>query len=174
MRVEYHGDMSTLSLCYPVAPHRVNRAWGVTDPLYAEYGFKKHNGVDLALSDGQDVRAPFDCKVTLVGSQPKGSGNFVCVVSREKYEFADGISAHVEMTFMHLKESKVHPGQRLGIGDLVALGGKTGRTTGAHLHLAPKRVKKSLLGYRDLDQNDADNTFDPEPYWNGTYARRKV
>ncbi len=163
--------MNALSLCYPVTPHIVNRAWGVEDVLYKQYGFSKHNGIDLALADGQEVRAPFTCKVTLVGNQPKGSGHFVCLVSSEKYDFPDGISAYVEITLMHLKESKVHPGQRLGIGDLVALGG---RTTDSHLHLAPKRVKKGFFGYKDLDENDADNTFDPEPYWNGSYAHRKV
>jgi hypothetical protein len=38
--------------------------------------------------------------------------------------------------------------------------------------MAPKRVRMTFLGgYRDLDTNDAANTFDPEPYWVGRYAK---
>ena len=164
--------MKPLSLYYPVFPHKVNRAWGFVDALYQQYGFTHHNGIDLALFEGQEVRAPFDGVVTLVGNQPNGSGNFVCVVSSASYAFDDGVTCKVELTFMHLKEFRVEQGAKLGVGDLIALGGKTGQATGSHLHLAPKRVKKGWLGYRDLDKNDAGNTFDPEPYWNKRYARR--
>jgi murein DD-endopeptidase MepM/ murein hydrolase activator NlpD len=164
--------MKKLSLYYPVSPHIVNRDWGVIDPVYQEYGFKRHNGTDLALSEGQEIRAPFDGKVTLVGSQPDGSGNYVCILSSAAYAFDDGRVARVELTFMHLKESVVAHGMKVAVGDLIAHGGRTGRATGTHLHLAPKRVKGGLFGYRDLDRNDADNTFDPAPYWNGMHARR--
>ncbi|MES2668083.1 MAG: M23 family metallopeptidase [Patescibacteria group bacterium] len=164
--------MNTLSLYYPVEPHTVNRAWGVKDALYLEYGFSRHNGVDLDLHEGQEIRAPFKAKVTLIGNQPDGSGNFVCILSREKYRFEDGKHAHVELTFMHLAKPCVSVGMKVEVGDLLALGGRTGRATGTHVHLAPKRVRRGVFGYRDFDRNDADNTFDPAPYWNGMYARR--
>jgi murein DD-endopeptidase MepM/ murein hydrolase activator NlpD len=157
--------MAQLSLTYPVTPHIVNRAWGVLDPLYKEFGFLKHNGVDLALVEGQEIRAPFDCTVSLVGNQPQGSGIFVCLLSRIVYDFPDGIHARVELTFMHLLRAGVSAGTKLSVGDVFAYGGHTGRTTGPHTHMAPKRVKRSVFGYRDLDRNDANNTFDPEPYW---------
>lgn len=164
--------MGTLSLYYPVSPHRVNRAWGVTDELYKKFGFMRHNGIDLDLIDGQEIRAPFDAKVTLVGFQEKGSGTFVCLLSNAPYGFDDGKSARVELTFMHLKEVSVAQGSKVAVGDRIALGGRTGEATGTHVHIAPKRVTRGLLGYRNLDRNDADGTFDPEPYWNGMYARR--
>lgn len=170
----YYARMNPLSLYYPVSPHKVNRGWGVEDALYERFGFTKHNGVDLALADGQPIYAPFDGIVSLVGAQPRGSGNFLCLLSTEAYDFEDGKKCRVELTFMHLKEWSVKEGARVGIGDLIALGGRTGQTTGAHVHIAPKRVRKGLLGYRDLDRNDANNTFDPEPYWNEQYARRSV
>ena len=162
--------MERLSLAYPVSPHVVNRGWGYVDPAYVELGFARHNGVDLALSEGQEIRAPFECRVSLVGNQPRGSGNFVCLLSTKKHLFDDGTSAYVELTFMHLKESLVTGGMRIRTGDLVAYGGHTGRASGDHVHVAPKRVRKGLFGYRDLDRNDADGTFDPEPYWSGAYA----
>jgi len=167
-------SMEKLSLFYPVTPHVVNRGWGVSDELYAQFGFTHHNGIDLNLVDGQDIRAPFDGKVTLVGNQPNGSGNFICLLSTPSYTFNDGRTCKVELTFMHLKEALVEEGARVYTGDRIALGGRTGKTTGSHLHLAPKRVRRGLIGYRDIDRNDADNTFDPSPYWNGKYAKRDI
>lgn len=164
--------MTPLSLYYPVTPHVVNRPWGVKDELYKRFGFLRHNGVDLNLVEGQEIRAPFDGTVTLVGFQPRGSGNFVCLVSDARYAFDDGAQCRVELTFMHLKDACVAEGTKVRVGDLIALGGHTGETTGDHVHIAPKRVKRGILGYRNLDSNDADGTFDPEPYWNGTYAAR--
>ena len=163
--------MTRLSLYYPVNPYVVTRPWGVSDSLYQEFDFARHNGVDLGLTDGQDIRAPFESTVSLVGNQPGGSGLFVCLVSHSSYEFPDGVTARVELSFMHLQSTDVFAGTKLSVGEAFAKGGHTGRVTGPHVHIAPKRVKKGLFGYRDIDRNDADNTFDPEPYWNGDYAR---
>lgn len=166
--------MARLSLYFPVMPHAVNRAWGVSDAAYEAFGFSRHNGVDLALKDGQPIFAPFDCRVTEIGTEPEGSGLYVCLLSRGTHRFDDGIESRVELTFMHLSKTWVKVGMSLSVGDLVALGGHSGKTTGSHTHLAPKRVRMTVLGsYRDRDQNDANNTFDPEPYWNGQYAKRR-
>jgi murein DD-endopeptidase MepM/ murein hydrolase activator NlpD len=170
--MRYHFSMPPLSLYYPVTPFTVNRSWGVIDELYRKFGFVRHNGVDLALADGQDIYAPMDGIVTLVGNQPNGSGVFLCLLSRNAYQFPDGKECRVELTFMHLSETLVREGTRVSVGDKIARGGHTGKTSGPHLHLAPKRVKKTLFGYRDLDRNDANNTFDPAPYWNGSFAQR--
>lgn len=160
----------TLSLSYPVRPHHVNKPWGVRDELYRTFGFERHNGIDIAVTEGQEIRAPLAGKVTLIGNQPKGSGIFLCLLSDATYDFADGKRAAVELTFMHLSAPTVREGVQVREGDLIARGGATGRASGAHLHLAPKRVRRGIIGYRDLDKNDANNTFDPEPYWTGIYA----
>ncbi|MES2931298.1 MAG: M23 family metallopeptidase [Patescibacteria group bacterium] len=160
--------MARLSLYFPVMPHVVNRGWGVSDLSYEHFGFSKHNGVDLALSTGQPILAPFDCRVTKVGNEPNGSGLYMCLLSRGKHGFDDGHASRVEITFMHLSEVRATIGMKLSVGDLVALGGHTGRASGSHTHMAPKRVRMNLFGgYGDRDRNDANNTFDPEPYWNG-------
>jgi len=164
--------MARLALYYPVTPHVVNRGWGVQDRSYEQFGFTRHNGVDLGLNTGQSVHAPFDCRVSKIGNEPNGSGLYVCLLSRGKHDFEDGRASGVEITFMHLSAVNVAVGATLSVGDVVALGGHTGRATGSHTHMAPKRVRMNLLGgYADRDRNDANNTFDPEPYWNGTSAR---
>lgn len=167
--------MKRLALYYPVTPYAVNRPWGVPDPLYEEFGFSHHNGVDLALVTGQAIYAPLDCRVTKIGNEPNGSGLYICLLSRRTRGFDDGHASRVEITFMHLSEVRTTVGTKLSVGDVVALGGQTGRATGSHTHLAPKRVHMNLLGgYRDKDRNKANNTFDPEPYWNGLPAMRRV
>lgn len=150
--------MPELSLYYPVAPHHETRAWGVR-----EARVHRHNGVDLALEADQAIRAPFACTVWLAGSRPGASEQFVSLLSKESYRFPDGVTCKVELTLIHLKDVRVREGDKLSAGDLIAHG------TGSHLHIAPKRVKNGWFGHRDLDRNDADNTFDPTPYWNGVY-----
>jgi murein DD-endopeptidase MepM/ murein hydrolase activator NlpD len=159
--------MERLSLSYPVSPHVVTHPWGVVDQ---RFGFLRHNGIDLALSDGQDIYAPMDGTVSYVGYHAQGSGRFLCLLSDRAYGFPDGTQARVELTFMHLSEALPKEGTRVRRGDRIAQGGNTGTSDTPHVHLAAKRVKRGLIGYRDLDRNDADNTFDPLPYWDGTYA----
>lgn len=164
--------MQRFSPYYPVTPHIVNRGWGVPDVLYKEFGFDLHNGVDLALVHGQPIYAPFDCRVTKVAVEPNGSGLYVCLLSRARYEFPDGMKARVEITFMHLSNTHVRVGMNLSVGAEIGFGGNTGRSTGPHTHMAPKRVRMTILGtYRDAEQNTAGNTFDPEPYWNKLPAK---
>ncbi len=166
--------MSRLTLYFPVEPYRVNRAWGVTDPAYEAFGFLRHNGVDLALREGQEIRAPLDCRVVKIDIEPEGSGLYVCLLSRGMHTFDDGVRARVELTFMHLSSVVVTVGTNVSVGDLIAHGGASGNASGSHTHLAPKRVSLRLFGgYRDRDQNDAGNTFDPEPYWNQMTARSR-
>ena len=162
--------MDRLALDYPVMPHAVTRPWGVVDPQFESFGFLRHNGVDLALAEGQEIRAPFDGRVTLLGYHARGSGRFACLVSDRAFSFPDGLTAHVELTFMHLSEALAKEGARVRRGDRIAKGGSTGTASGPHAHLSCKRVTRGIIGYRDLDRNDADNTFDPLPFWTGTYA----
>lgn len=158
--------MQRPALALPVLPYRVNRAWGVPDPTYRDLGFARHNGVDLALVEGQPVYAPFACHVTEIGDDQDGSGIYACLLSRARFRFNDGRAARVEVAYLHLSGLAEAKGTRLKAGALVGFGGSTGRSTGPHLHVSPKRVFVRLSGsYRDLDANDATNTFDPEPYW---------
>ncbi|MDP2815213.1 MAG: M23 family metallopeptidase [Rectinemataceae bacterium] len=167
--------MERLALYYPVIPHIVNRPWGVEDTAYEELGFSRHNGIDLALVTGQPIYAPFECRVSKIGNEPNGSGLYVCLLSRRRHGFDDGLTSRVETTFMHLSEVHTTVGAKLSVGDVLGLGGQTGRATGSHTHMAPKRVRMNhFRGYRDRDRNEASNTFDPEPYWNGLPAMRQV
>lgn len=82
-----------------------------------------HNGVDFAVPIGTQVLAPADGVVVI--SQYSGSaGNFV-VISHD--------SRHLTR-YMHLSKLLVKPGQHVKQGDIIALSGNSGRSTGPHLH----------------------------------------
>ena len=82
-----------------------------------------HTGIDISTPAGNRVIAPASGTVVRVGWD-KGYGRFV--------EIAHGYG--VTTLYGHLQAARVAEGQRVKRGDLVALVGSTGRSTGPHLH----------------------------------------
>ncbi|MDR0873818.1 MAG: peptidoglycan DD-metalloendopeptidase family protein, partial [Prevotellaceae bacterium] len=83
-----------------------------------------HYGIDLKVYVGQDIYAAFDGKIRVTGFDPRGYGNYVVI------RHSNGL----ETLYGHLSEIKVEANQDVKAGDLVGLGGSTGRSTGPHLH----------------------------------------
>ena len=82
-----------------------------------------HSGVDITADEGEPVKAPNDGVVILVDDQFY-SGNSVVL------DHGQGIYT----MFFHLSKATVLYGQAVRKGDVIALVGSTGRSTGAHLH----------------------------------------
>ena len=82
-----------------------------------------HSGVDITADEGEPVHAPNDGVVVLVDDQFY-SGNSVVL------DHGQGIYS----MFFHLSKINVRYGQAVMKGDVIALVGSTGRSTGAHLH----------------------------------------
>jgi hypothetical protein len=82
-----------------------------------------HSGVDINADEGDPVKAPNDGVVILVDDQFY-SGNSVVL------DHGQGIYT----MFFHLSKATVKYGQAVRKGDVIALVGSTGRSTGAHLH----------------------------------------
>lgn len=83
-----------------------------------------HNGVDIRLSKGDTVRAAFDGIVRVTKCDRHGYGNVVVV----RHPFG------LETIYGHLSRECVTVNKRIKAGDVVGLGGNTGRSTGSHLH----------------------------------------
>ena len=83
-----------------------------------------HYGTDIKLQVGDTVRCAFDGIVRAVQYERRGYGN-VAVVRHHN---------GLETLYAHLQRVTVRPNQPLKAGDVVGLGGNTGRSTGAHLH----------------------------------------
>jgi hypothetical protein len=164
--------MQPFSLYYPIKPYRLNQEWGVYRPdVYGQFGFTRHNGIDLALVNGQEIRAPIDLRPVWVGYQPNGAGYFITLQTPEQYVFLDGTIAYAELTFMHLlKLPEVNMEKVYKTGVVIALGGNTGFSTGPHTHFRLRRLKLVQSHYVVIDTNEAQNSIDPVPYFNGQYA----
>lgn len=165
--------MKTFSLYYPVKPYHLNQAWGIARPdVYAQFGFTRHNGADLALVNGQEIRTPIDARPVWFGNQPTGAGYFITLQTPEQYVFLDGTIAYAELTFMHLlKQPDVRMDKVYRTGEVIALGDNTGFSTGHHTHFRLRRLKLVGSQYIQTDTNEAQNSIDPVPYFNGKYAQ---
>lgn len=84
---------------------------------------RRHQGVDLPLKTGSPVYAAFDGKVRM-SRYVSGYGNLV-VIRHEN---------GLETFYGHLSQRKVNAGDIVSAGDVIGLGGSTGRSTGPHLH----------------------------------------
>ncbi len=82
-----------------------------------------HNGVDLATPSGTEVLATGDGVVTRVATH-KYAGKYIVIDYTGPYG----------SRFLHLSKILVKKGQQVKRGQVIALSGNTGRTTGAHLH----------------------------------------
>lgn len=83
-----------------------------------------HRGEDFVAACGAGVRAASAGKVTFAGWHPYGGGNRVVI------DHGNGL----ETTYNHLSSFSVSVGQSVGRGDVIALSGTTGASTGCHLH----------------------------------------
>ncbi|MGE6566998.1 peptidoglycan DD-metalloendopeptidase family protein [Shewanella vesiculosa] len=84
---------------------------------------RPHNGTDFATPIGTPVVAPGDGVVTLVTKHPF-AGNYVVIQHDNK----------VSTRYLHLSKFLVKKGQRVTRGQVIALSGNTGASTGPHLH----------------------------------------
>ena len=82
-----------------------------------------HEGTDFAVPAGTPVYAAAD-GVVMVAEPLAVRGNAILI------DHGWGLYSG----YWHLSEFKVTPGQKVKQGDLIALSGDTGRSTGAHLH----------------------------------------
>lgn len=159
-----------LEIFKPTKPWIVNQNWGIPNPIYKKFGFSLHNGIDIRLGNGALVYAPFDCVVVKIGYQPDGGGLYVGLISANTYEFEDGKNCHVLVDALHLKTAKVQAGNKLGVGDIVAIADNTGFSTGPHTHYQFRRVSWFDGQIQEIDKNEANNSFDPLPYLSKLYA----
>jgi murein DD-endopeptidase MepM/ murein hydrolase activator NlpD len=91
------------------------------------YGMRKghyHAGLDIGLQIGDTVAAAFDGVVRFTGFKKKGYGN--CVVIRH----LNGL----ETLYGHLSNISVDSNQFVKAGQMLGLGGSSGKSTGPHLH----------------------------------------
>lgn len=83
-----------------------------------------HRGTDFAVITGTSIQSPADGRVVKSAYQANGAGNYVVIRHDNGYK----------TRYMHLSKRLVSEGERVSIGQEIALSGNTGRSTGPHLH----------------------------------------
>jgi murein DD-endopeptidase MepM/ murein hydrolase activator NlpD len=86
-------------------------------------GYRYHYGVDIKLYKGDEVKSAFEGVVRI--AQYDGDYGKVVVVRHQN---------GLETLYAHLSKLNVKEGDKIEAGDVVGLGGSTGRSTGSHLH----------------------------------------
>lgn len=95
-------------------------------PVNSKFGWRDgrmHKGIDINLHKGDVIVAAFDGMVRI--AQAKGAFGNVIIIRHYN---------GLETVYAHLSKIKVKPGQVVIAGQLIGLGGNTGRSSGPHLH----------------------------------------
>lgn len=95
--------------------------------ITSEFGFRRyrwHHGTDLKLTTGTPIYSTFDGIVRIRSYDRNGYGYYVVVRHKNGLETLYG----------HMSKILVDIGQEVKAGDMLGLGGNTGRSTGPHLH----------------------------------------
>ncbi len=85
---------------------------------------RMHNGLDIKVYIGDTIRAAFAGKVRIVNYERRGYGKYVVI------RHDNGL----ETIYGHLSKQIAEVNQYVKAGDVIGLGGNTGRSTGSHLH----------------------------------------
>ncbi|MCM1035076.1 MAG: M23 family metallopeptidase [Paludibacter sp.] len=86
--------------------------------------YRYHYGTDVKVLVGDTIRCSWDGQVRIVKYDPKGYGNYVVV------RHDNGL----ETVYAHMSRVLVEENERIYSGEILGLGGNTGRSTGSHLH----------------------------------------
>ncbi|MGR5092077.1 M23 family metallopeptidase [Vibrio maritimus] len=137
----------------PVGKERISSQFGKRQhPVTRKY--KMHRGLDFAVNTGTKIYAPADGVVEVTRRSNKGSGNFL----RLQHSF--GFSS----SYSHLKGFEVRPGQFVRKGELIAISGNSGLSSGPHLHYEVRFVGRALdpKPFVEWGVNDFEDIFKKE------------
>ena len=123
--------------------------------ITSNYGFRHrrmHRGVDLGYPEGTPVAAAWDgiVRISKGTANTGGYGNLVVI------RHNNGLETY----YAHLSRRLVNPGQMVKAGDIIGLGGNTGRSYGAHLHFEVRYLGNDINPNRLIDFDNFKLKFD--------------
>ena len=121
----YIAEQKDIHLATPIG-------WPVAGTLSSPYGYRNHpvyeerkfhTGVDISVPSGSEVKATANGIVSFAG-WTENSG--IVVVAEHGHGFSTA--------YAHNRKALVRAGQRVARGDVIAMSGSTGVSTGPHVH----------------------------------------
>jgi len=123
---------------------------------------RSHKGLDIKVYIGDTIRAAFGGKVRVVKNDGRrGYGKYIVIRHNNGLETYYG----------HLSKQLVNVDQVVNAGDVIGLGGNTGRSTGSHLHFETRLSGVALHPALMFDFINQDVTGDSYVFRKKTYER---
>lgn len=114
---------TTVDICIPVNGEITSRFGYRKHPITGKFGI--HNGTDIAAAEGTQISAAFNGVVEEVGYN-KVRGNYILISH----------GGETKTLYMHCSEIIAPEGSVVRQGEIIALVGNTGWSTGPHLHFS--------------------------------------
>lgn len=122
----------------------------VTSP-FGKRGHEFHEGVDLRANIGTSIFAAQNGTVIYADSKIRGYGRMVVIKHRE------GLAT----VYAHASKLLVHKGQKVKVGQKIAISGKSGHATGPHLHFEIRSGVVAVNPYRFLPRTEVASAESP-------------
>ena len=119
----------------------------------------QHKGLDIKVYIGDTIRSAFSGKVRIVRYEGGGYGKYIVIRHNNGLETIYG----------HLSKQLVTEGEEVRAGDVIGLGGNTGRSTGSHLHFETRLCGVALNPALFFDFRNQDVTGDFYSFNRDTY-----
>lgn len=123
----------------------------VTSP-FGKRGHEFHEGIDLRANMGTPIYAAQNGTVIYADSKIHGYGRMIVIKHRE------GLAT----VYAHASRLLVHKGQKVKIGQKIAISGKSGHATGPHLHFEVRSGVVAVNPYQFLPQTEVARAESPE------------
>ena len=124
---------------------------------------RMHNGIDVKVYIGDTIRAAFSGKVRMVKFERRGYGKYV-VIRHEN---------GLETIYGHLSKQLVNEDQYVEAGEVIGLGGNTGRSTGSHLHFETRFLGQAINPALLFDFEKQDIVTDTYLFMKGNNRYRR-
>ena len=130
----------------------------ITSNFGSRWG-RQHKGLDIKVYIGDTIRAAFSGKVRIVRYEAGGYGKYIVIRHNNGLETIYG----------HLSKQLVEETQEVRSGEVIGLGGNTGRSTGSHLHFETRLCGVALNPALMFDFRAQDVTGDYYAFNKETY-----
>lgn len=135
----------------------------LTSNFGARWG-RQHKGLDIKVYTGDTIRAAFSGKVRIVRYEGRGYGKYIVI------RHYNGL----ETIYGHLSKQLVTENQEVRAGDVIGLGGNTGRSTGSHLHFETRLCGVALNPALMFDFRKQDVIDDYYMFHKDTYQKESA
>ena len=154
-----HYRIDLRHFCMPTPSRVVTSNFGYR----ASFG-RQHKGLDIKVYIGDSIRAAFSGKVRIVRYEGGGYGKYIVIRHNNGLETIYG----------HLSAQLVSENQEVRAGEVIGLGGNTGKSTGSHLHFETRLCGVALNPALLFDFRNQDVTGDFYDFYRDTYERESA